>query len=203
VAEGDRERELEEARRELDRRGAALRGRHTGDEVGDYRRAYDRLLEAERALADARAEEHAVPCEGFPAWDAGAPLPHLVSDGGRATLLYLGRDEDRVVVVRFHRVASVRMGAPNDEVLDGHPLHGKGLRAYAAHTVARSSWTEELQRINAVHRAYDPARWTRYHHYLLTFHDETFECVAEGFTAATTRASLAEACREALDALLT
>ncbi len=215
------ERELADARREIDRAGAALRGKHRGNEWADFGAAQERLLQAERALAEARAEEHAVPCPGFPAWDVGAPLPHLFTQGRKTSLVYLTREPDPtwdgrrahmverrdeelylVALVQFQRVISVRMGAPNDEVLHGHPLFGKGLAAYQPLVVMRSSWLSELRRINAVHSGYDPGSWERFRHYLLPFHDETFECVAESFTATTKLTSLKSACRDALEELL-
>jgi hypothetical protein len=217
----DLETELAGARREMDRAGLALRGKHKGNEWAEFGAAQERLLRAERALAEARSEEHAVPCPGFPVWDVGAPLPHLVTEGRKTSLVYLTREPDPtsdgrtahvvdpqdeelhlVALVQFHRVVSVRMGAPNDEVLHGHPLFGKGLAAYQPHVVVRSSWLAELRKVNSVHRAHDPAPWERFHHYLLPFHDETFECLAESFTATTKLTSLKSACRDALEDLL-
>lgn len=92
--------------------------------------------------------------------------------------------------------------APNDEVISGHPLHGRGLAAYEAHAVIHSRWIKELQTINSVHSQYDASRWSRLNHYRLAFHDETFECVAEGFHAETRRTTLAKACQEALAAVI-
>jgi hypothetical protein len=219
VTTRDLEQALADARREVDRAGAALRGKLAGNEMAAFAAAHDRLLEAERALAEARDEEHAVPCAGFPPWDVGAPLPHLFTERRNATLVYLTREPDPtwdgttarmvnsqelhlVAVVRFHLVVSVRIGTPNDEVLRGHPLSGKGLSAHEPLVVMRSSWLSELRRINAVHSGYNPASWERFRHYLLPFHDEAFECVAESFTARTKLTSLRGACRDALEELL-
>ena len=103
-----------------------------------------------------------------------------------------------VALVRFEVPTAIRVGAPNDEVIHGHPLHGRGLYAYGAHEVIHSRWVKELQAINSVHSRYDPARWKHTHHYLLAFHDETVECVAGGFKAEVRRTTLAKACRELL-----
>jgi hypothetical protein len=32
-----------------------------------------------------------------------------------------------------------------------------------------------------VHPYYDPHKWEKYKHYILTFHDNMFECVAKNF----------------------
>jgi hypothetical protein len=215
------EAEFAAAKHECERAGAALRGKHRGNEWADFGAAQERLLRAERALAEGRSEEHAVPCSGFPPWDTGAPFPRLFSERLKTTLVYLTREPDPtwdgrtaravdpgdealhiVAVVQFHRVKAVRMGDPNDEVLHGHPLFGKGLAMYEPHVVMRSSWLSELRRINSVHSAYNPAPWERFRHYLLAFHDETFECVAESFTATTKLTSLKGACRDAFEDLL-
>ena len=67
----------------------------------------------------------------------------------------------------------------NDEVFGGHPLTGKGFAGYGAYTVANSMWLAEEMRIQSVHRGFDPARWKNTRHYLLAFHDEMLECLAE------------------------
>lgn len=73
------------------------------------------------------------------------------------------------------------MGTPNDEVLHGHPLYGKGLDGYKAMEVENSAWLTALEKINAVHGAYSPEFWRGLKHYLFPFHDSMFECVARGF----------------------
>jgi hypothetical protein len=57
-------------------------------------------------------------------------------------------------------------------------LHGRGLRPYAAHVVEGSSWIAELETRNRVHPYHRPEAFASLRHYLLTFHDETFECLA-------------------------
>jgi hypothetical protein len=218
----DLERNLAEAKARLERASQALRGKHKGNEWSDYRAAHEELLQAERALCRARGEEYATPCPGFPAWDTGAPLPHLLCGVRGNILVYHGReapdpawdgrsvrvadvardDGSLVVIVRFTLVQSVRVGDPNDEVISGHPLHGKGLAAYRAHLVLNSRWVLDLRKVNSVHSQYDPARWERCNHYLLAFHDETVECVAQGFEAEVKRTTLAKACRECLEEVM-
>lgn len=217
----DPARRLADARARLDAAGAALRGKHQGNALGEFRAAYYELLAAERALAASRDEEHAVPCAGFPAWDVGAPLPHVLTGARGFALAYFTKEPDptwdgtsaRVVdvadesmalvaLIRFERPTAIRVGPPNDEVIHGHPLHGRGLAAYEAHEVVRSRWVQELQTINSVHSQYDPARWKDRHHYLLAFHDETVECVAGGFTAEVRMTTLAQACRDLLERLM-
>ena len=160
--------------------------------------AYREMYEAERALAIAQNEETAIAIEWQPIWDIGAPLPHVLASDNGIFLVYLPRDIDPnwdgsyvnvvspnnstepAVLVEFQYPASVKFGAPNDEVLEGHPLHRKGLEGYTAHKVINSQWIKELEKINSVHRMYKKENWQNLTHYLLPFHDTTFECVARG-----------------------
>jgi hypothetical protein len=85
---------------------------------------------------------------------------------------------EKLGVVEFERCICTKMGTPNDEVLHGHPLYGKGLVGYRAQRVENSNWLKELEAINAVHNYYKPEGWRTLKHYVLPFHDSTFECVA-------------------------
>lgn len=179
----------------------ALRPKHAGGEWDEYHAAVAAMYEAERALAAARDEEYAVPAEFPVRWDIGAPLPHLVVNDHRAFLVFYLRSPDArppLALVEFHRCISARLGGPNDEVFEGHPLSGRGLAPYTAQLVRNSRWVAELEAINRVHRGYRAEYWTDRKHYVLWFHDSTFECIAESFTveehACSMRELLAIAC---------
>jgi hypothetical protein len=208
-------REIEErlsaARERLAQATRAMAPRHQGGEWEEYWAAHGAVLLLERELAAARGEEHAAPIE-FPVnWDAGAPLPHLLRNDYRCFLTFYVREHDpgwdgsRVTVkdpgsggkeslalVEFSRCVSAKLGSPNDEVLDGHPLSGKGLDAYTAQRVVNSRWLAEVEAVNSVHRCYDPTWWRKLNHYVLWFHDTTFECVAESFKVELYRESMAD-----------
>ena len=164
----------------------------------EWRAAYEAVLVAERELAEERSEPFAVPIEFPVRWDVGAPLPTLLKndyrtfvvfrlkstdpnwDGSDVNIVHTdGGDVDDFVVVEFKHCVSAKMGSPNDEVSHGHPLFGKGYQAYTPLQVRNSSWTNEIERMNSVHRGYDPQRWRNMTHYIFGFHDSTFECMAE------------------------
>jgi len=185
----------------------------------EHRAAHDAVLAAERDLAAARNEPHAVPM-GFPfPWSTGAPLPHLLQNDDRTFLVFvmsdLGRNSDgsyatvrrpdeansvNLAVVEFKRCLCTKMGTPNDETLHGHPLHGRGLANHSAMRVPNSAWIKELQAINSVHSRHGPETWGNLSHFIFGFHDCTFECVAESFWVAPRTAALpdvlAEICNE-------
>jgi hypothetical protein len=140
------------------------------------------------------SEDQIQPLEGIPQCSAGAPEPVVVADEGSVVVAYnaagkpidpdTARPEDfgdqEVVVLRFEGVHAMLFGSPNDEALHGHPLADRGLDAYAAHRVLSSSWIRELERMNRVHPMHSASAFSRLSHFILTFHDSTFECVCRG-----------------------
>ena len=136
--------------------------------------------------------------------------PHVIASGYKTYLLYIvdvpdpkwdgtyvnvvqTTDTLSLAIVEFLRCESFRFGCPNDEVLTGHPLWGKGLEYYEAHVVANSCWLAEQERINSVHSLYNPSKWKTLKHYLLLFHDETFECLAQDFKVEVMTESMGQA----------
>jgi len=205
----------------IERRDAAAKAlapKHKGGEWEEYRAAQTAVLVAERALAAFNNEEHAVPLEFPVQWSTGAPLPQLLKNDHRAFLLFLvkvvdpnwdgsyatmksaaSEQNESLALVEFKRCLSAKLGSPNDEVFDGHPLAGKGLDSYTAQLVKNSRWLAEIQRINSVHAGYRADAWSKRNHYVFWFHDTTFECIAESFAVELRTCSmpelLAEACR--------
>lgn len=208
-------RELQAAREELSAATAALAPKHKGGEWERFRRAHERCLTLERDLARATGDQCAVEIEWPNSWDPGAPLPHVVSSGSRTHLIYLMNEPDpnwdgsyanvvdpsapemeSIAMVRFDQCLIYKFGAPNDEAIAGHPLYGRGLVAYRAHTVERSRWIQEQEKINSVHPQHRPGWGTRLRHYVLVFHDEIFECIARDHAVRTTVATFAEALQQ-------
>src|SRR5690606_37185003 len=98
--------------------------------------------------------------------------------------------ERPIAIVEFAVCYDLMFGAPNDEAFQGHPLANRGLDPYGAFEVQNSSWIRQLERMNSVHPYHKPERfWTR-RHFIFTFHDSTFECVADGFQVEETFGSI-------------
>jgi hypothetical protein len=205
----DLEAHLKTAMERRQRAIAALAPKHKGGEWEEYWAADQEVLRLERQIAAAKDEEYAEPF-GFPLkWDCGAPMPHLMVNDHRALLAFLlsepdpawngsyvtvksPADEGRepLALVEFDSCASAKLGAPNDEVFEGHPLNGKGLEAYGAQRVVNSRWLKQLEEINSVHRMYRPESWREQTHFIFWFHDSTFECVARSYKVETHRTSM-------------
>jgi hypothetical protein len=217
-------RQLNQAKERVERATRALAPKHKGGEWEEYRAAHDDLLRLERALASHRGESFAEPLDFPVRWDIGAPLPHLVrSEYATYLAFYLGpqpgasthesvgyseiqvvdsHTEDALAIVRFDGSVSTQMGAPNDEVFQGHPLYGRGLQGYRPMVVRNSVWIKQLEAINSVHHMYDSASWVDLKHYFFGFHDSTFECVARGFEVEVINASMTEALKRMCERLV-
>jgi hypothetical protein len=138
-----------------------------------------------------------VQLEGVPQSSVGAPEPLVMSDERLTFLAYIVEGEpeldgrvltdadlaifkERVALVEFHQCRSYMFGSPNDEAIHGHPLYALGLKPYSAFEVEKSSWIRQLERMNSVHPRHNSDRFKSLRHYVFTFHDSTFECIAEG-----------------------
>ena len=141
----------------------ALAPEHRGGEVKEFKAARAAVLQAERHLAAAKGEQYPVPIEFPVSWDTGAPLAHLLKNDDRTFLTLFVRDIDsswvgsyvsvrhpnskvseKLAIVQFERCVCSKMGSPNEDVLHGHPLYGKGLAGYETMSVRNSTWLKEL-----------------------------------------------------------
>lgn len=200
------------AKRRLDRAKAAVEAAYQAQDWEAGRQAHDEQLEAERHLAQARDEQYAQPLDLGLRWETGAPVPHVISDSWRTILIFRRPEPDpdwdgtyvRIVhagqptpaafgLVEFTGTYLTSFGGLNDEAIEGHPLSGRGLVAYRAHVVRNSAWIAQAEQANSVHPHHRGGWHERYNHYVLCFHDETFECIAENWQAEELRCSMAEA----------
>ena len=127
-----------------------------------------------------------------PTPSTGAPEPLLLADDYAVALRYVTAESDRqttdsgiqLAIVRFGSWAHY-LGPPNDEALSGHPLYERGLRCYGIFEVQHSSWIRLMEERNRVHDRHAPERFAQLRHFIIAFHDSTFECVAESVMART------------------
>jgi hypothetical protein len=117
-------------------------------------------------------------------------------DGTSIRLLSADQGNEPCAVVDFVTPYAHMFGPPNDEAFIGHPLAERGLRPYAAFEVEGSSWLASLEQMNSVHPYHVPERFKKYRHFILSFHDSTFECIAESVTLSNFRGSVEAALRQ-------
>jgi hypothetical protein len=148
------------------------------------------------------------PLGDFPQSCTGAPCPVLVADESTLVLAYylaerrphvngpqprsigIAKSLEPIAIVQFDSYTVFTFGPPNDEAFRGHPLAERGLEPYGAFEIEHSSWVRALERMNAVHPRRHPDMYAGRRHFVLSFHDSTFECVAEGIQFTLTHGSL-------------
>jgi hypothetical protein len=151
----------------------------------------------------ADGQERVQPIDVGVRWDPGAPMPHLLQSESRTFLVFHVFDQPPgrigtvanvtdstsfaprpLGVVQWVSCRGAVLGSPNDEAYHGHRLWDQGLSdvgAYRAAEVLNSSWVAGLETANRVHPRHRPEAFASDRHFILGFHDSTFECVATGF----------------------
>jgi hypothetical protein len=156
------------------------------------------------------ARDEVVELSAVPPPATGAPQPTVLATEERLLLVYslpglelgqigpagrmvmpedLPEGYDPTVILEFVRPLAHFFGPPNDEALSGHPLASHGLSSHAAFEVRFSSWIREMEIRNRDHERHDATFFEGHRHFIVTFHDSTFECVAQDFKVATFEAS--------------
>ncbi len=128
--------------------------------------------------------------------------PRAPVDGKTVRVVSPNSDDQQIAAVKFRGFQAQYFGAPNDEAFEGHPLAARGLEPYGAFEVLNSSWIRALSRMNEVHSNHSDDMFRRLRHFVLTFHDTTFECVARDFTVRRGEGSLRAAALSALEDLM-
>jgi hypothetical protein len=86
------------------------------------------------------------------------------------------KEDAGTAVVEFRRCIVARFGYPNDEARDGIPKYAGA--SYGIYEVLGSSWIKEVVRLNRYHFPKTKDDYIK-RHFLFTFHDDTFECLAD------------------------
>lgn len=134
-----------------------------------------------------------------PQSSVGAPCPMVLADEFQVSLVYYAESPaanrdgttvkggeprtttESVLWVEFRGPLSHILGPPNDEAFSGHPLADRGLEPYGVFEVQSSSWLRTLTRMNSVHPSHRDEHFADYRHFVFSFHDSVFECIAESF----------------------
>jgi len=174
--------ELERRLREAE---ASAKGIASRASLAESLAAYDRLAEAQRALAAAKGDEYAVPFDlGFipEAAVSGAVLIQTEYQCfltfNAIQVLADGKGESAGTgIVECLRCSNTRFGYPNDEARPGHPLYKRGLSTYGVFEIKNSSWIRQMTEQNRVR--FPNTRDSTQRHFIFCFHDSTFECVVD------------------------
>jgi hypothetical protein len=119
----------------------------------------------------------------------GAPTPFMIADDSILLLSYFVSEapadagqKPTAAILQFDLPLMHLFGPPNDEAIRGHPLWHRGLESYGTYRVDQSSLLRRLAAMNYAHPRNDPAAFDKFHHYVVTFEDSTFECIAQSYT---------------------
>ena len=85
-------------------------------------------------------------------------------------------------IIELIKCHATKFGYPNDEALPGHPLYLQGLTCYGVFEVLGSSWIRQQTEQNRVSFPNTPDD-SASRHFVFTFHDSTFECIAADLQA--------------------
>jgi hypothetical protein len=170
-----------------------------------------RPRQGQRTMYVVDRRDRVVPLSDLPLSSVGAPCPLVFAEEGRLVVGYLLEDTpadwdgsdarmvssdsegEPAVIVRFTGPRASMFGPPNNEAFSGHPLAARGLKPHAASEVLQSSWIRALERMNSVHPYHRPESFSTLRHFVIAFHDSTFECVAKGYTWERAQSPLARA----------
>ncbi len=141
-----------------------------------------RILVIERKLSEIRNLEYAEEIDidlivGFD-WYCVSSFredTYLVCD-----LLGDRKDKYKSVIFRFTHSVETRFGGLNDEVLDQHPLYGRGLDICGFFVVKNSEWKSSLQNKMKTHICYNEKFWSKVEHYLFRDKGGEMACLATG-----------------------
>lgn len=85
------------------------------------------------------------------------------------------------IIIEFKQCRFSRTGPPSDETIAGHPYYKYGMNSCGFYELESSDLIQSLINVDQIHSRHNLARWKTYKHFILTFHDSIFECVATEF----------------------
>ncbi len=125
--------------------------------------------------------------------ETGVPEVRVLSNSNTTVVVFYNGDKGgpsfneakqtdvNAMAVYFENCIIHKLGNPNDEVLHGHALYKFGLNVYAGQQIEHSQWLAEVIKVNSVHSRRNPVMFEKYKHYLISFKENTFECLAESY----------------------
>ncbi len=100
-------------------------------------------------------------------------------DGESVRMVSADTEGEPIAIVKLVNCYAHMFGPPNEEAFDGHPLSDRGVQPFSVFEVKNSSWLRGLEVMNSVHPYHDKNSFLNdKKHYIFSFHDTTFECIA-------------------------
>lgn len=109
----------------------------------------------------------------------GALCPVLLSDDYQLRLFfYNNSNNNERVELRFMSYSFFSFSPPNDEALNGHPYYELGLVSCGFFELLDSDLINKVKSYGRHHPYYNPKAYDDSHHYIITFKEQLFECIA-------------------------
>lgn len=136
-----------------------------------------------------------VEIKGLFEMDTGSPSPMVISNDNALFVIFYSDGQivealpqqrntvydTGICILKFNGCIKYSFGMPGDETIVGHPYSTMGMQSYSFYQMKNSKWIRKLQDIDRVHPSYSQDKWKIYNHYIITFHDNMFECVSKDF----------------------
>ena len=127
--------------------------------------------------------------------DFGSPSPTILSNDNELFIAFYADKKNSssiplerdiiygtgIFALKFKGYLKYAFGLPGEETIYGHPYSKLGMKSYSFYELKDSDLIKSMQGIEKVHPHYNPKKWELYRHYILTFHDNMFECIAQDF----------------------
>jgi hypothetical protein len=114
--------------------------------------------------------------------NVGTPEPIILANGSFLFLsFYIESDNEKTATLIFKNYSYSRLGIPGNETLLGHPYSVLGLQSHSFYELKKSDLIENLKKISSIHPNYKESLYINDRHFILTFHDNMFECIAQDF----------------------
>ena len=136
-----------------------------------------------------------VEIKGLFEMDYGSPSPTIISNDSELFIAFYADKkstssvpEERntiydtgIFALRFKAYLKYIFGLPGNETIQGHPYSKLGMKSFSFYELRNSDLIKSLQEVDKIHPYHNPEKWDTYKHYILTFHDNMFECIAQNF----------------------
>lgn len=132
--------------------------------------------------------------------DPGASSPRIICSDDILFILFYTKEEitedhiepkgrntfqqSQISIIRFDHYFSHKYGLPNDETFHHHTLYSKGLKFYRGQYARDSHWLKETIKTMSSHPYFDKSSIEGLKHYIFSFKEGTFECLATGYEIA-------------------
>ncbi|ULQ52154.1 hypothetical protein [Flavihumibacter fluvii] len=147
--------------------------------------------------------------------DFGSPSPTILSNDYELFIAFYANKKNLsngpqerntiydtgIFALKFKVFLRYSFGLPGEETIEGHPYSKLGMKAFSFYELRNSDLIKSLQEIEKTHSNYNTEKWKMYKHYILTFKDNMFECIAQSFEIREENTSLYNQAKVILDEL--